>query len=121
MCSFASNAIGSHAAPLRATLLNFFSKNIFRNRCFGTRRPNKHYKGIPTKWYTFSLYESAPSTPAAPPPARSDSATWATHLARHRRHVTEAPYHEAMADALNIYEGALQLKYRALQRVARLA
>ena len=59
MCSFASNAIGSHAAPLRATLLHFFSKNIFRTLFFCTRSQKATFKGFPTKWYTLSLYESA--------------------------------------------------------------
>ena len=58
MCSFASNAIGSHAAPLRATLLHFFSKNIFRTLFFCTRSQKATFKGFPTKWYTLSLYES---------------------------------------------------------------
>ena len=61
MCSFASNAIGSHAAPLRATLLHFFSKNICRTLFFCTRSQKATFKGFPTKWYTLSLYESVVS------------------------------------------------------------
>jgi len=58
MCSFASNAIGSHAAPLRATLLHFFSKNIFRTLFFRTRSQKGTFKAFPTKWYTLSLFQS---------------------------------------------------------------
>ena len=58
MCSFASNVIGSHPAPLRATLLHFFSKNIFRTLFFRTRSQKGTFKAFPTKWYTLSLFQS---------------------------------------------------------------
>ena len=59
MCSFASNVIGSHPAPLRATLLHFFSKNIFRTLFFRTRSQKGTFKAFPTKWYTLSLFQSS--------------------------------------------------------------
>ena len=59
MCSFASNVIGSHRAPPDATLLHFFSKNIFRTLFFCTRSQKGNFKAFPTKWYTFSLFQSA--------------------------------------------------------------
>ena len=59
MCSFASNVIGSHPAPLRATLLHFFSKNIFRTMFFCMRSQKGTFKRFPTKWYTLSLFQSA--------------------------------------------------------------
>ena len=58
MCSFASNVIGSHPAPLRATLLHFFSKNIFRTMFFCMRSQKGTFKPFPTKWYTLSLFQS---------------------------------------------------------------
>ena len=58
MGTFASNAIGSHPAPLRATLFIFFSKYLFRNLFFGTRSQKGNFKPFPTKWYTLSLFES---------------------------------------------------------------
>ena len=58
MCSFASNVIGSHGAPPDATLLHFFSKNIFRTMFFCMRSQKGSFKRFPTKWYTLSLFQS---------------------------------------------------------------
>ena len=60
MGTFAGNAIGSRPAPLRATLLIFFSKYLFRTLFFCTRSQKGTFKRFPTKWYTFSLFESMP-------------------------------------------------------------
>ena len=60
MCPFASNVIGSHAAPPDATLLHFFSKDIFRTMFFCMRSQKGTFKRFPTKWYTFLLFQSAP-------------------------------------------------------------
>ena len=54
----ASNVIGSHKAPPSATLLHFFSKNIFRTLFFRTRSQKGTFKAFPTKWYTLSLFQS---------------------------------------------------------------
>ena len=59
MCSFASNVIGSHRAPPDATLFKKKSKNIFRTLFFRTRSQKGTFKAFPTKWYTFSLFQSA--------------------------------------------------------------
>ena len=56
--TFAGNAIGSHPAPLRATLLHFFSKYLFRTLFFCTRSQKGNFKRFPTKWYTLSLFQS---------------------------------------------------------------
>ena len=58
MGTFAGNAIGPRPAPLRATLLNFFSKYLFRTLFFSTRSQKGTFKRFPTKWYTLSLFES---------------------------------------------------------------
>ena len=58
MGTFASNAIGSHPAPLRATLFKKKSKYLFRNLFFGTRSQKGNFKPFPTKWYTLSLFQS---------------------------------------------------------------
>ena len=63
MCPFASNVIGSHAAPPDATLLHFFSKDIFRTMFFCMRSQKGTFKRFPTKWYTFSLFESLERSP----------------------------------------------------------
>ena len=59
MGTFAGNAIGPRPAPLRATLLIFFSKYLFRTLFFSTRSQKGTFKRFPTKWYTLSLFESA--------------------------------------------------------------
>ena len=58
MGSHAGNAIGSHPAPLRATLSNFFWMNPPRTLFFCTRFQKGTFKRFPTKWYTLSLFES---------------------------------------------------------------
>ena len=58
MGTFASNVIGSHRAPPDATLLHFFSKYLFRTLFFRTRSQKGTFKAFPTKWYTFSLFQS---------------------------------------------------------------
>ena len=68
MGPFASNVIGSHKAPPSATLLHFFSKNIFRTLFFRTRSQKGTFKAFPTKWYTFSLFQSTSRAPAPFPP-----------------------------------------------------
>ena len=65
MCSFASNVIGSHRAPPDATLFKKKSKNIFRTLFFRTRSQKGTFKAFPTKWYTFSLFQSSVVTRAA--------------------------------------------------------
>ena len=65
MCPFASNVIGSHAAPPDATLLHFFSKDIFRTMFFCMRSQKGTFKRFPTKWYTLSLFQSEMPTSAA--------------------------------------------------------
>ena len=62
MCSFASNVIGSHRAPPDATLFKKKSKNIFRTLFFRTRSQKGTFKAFPTKWYTFSLFQSVLSS-----------------------------------------------------------
>ena len=56
--TFAGNAIGSQPAPLRATLLHFFSKYLFRTLFFCTRSQKGNFKRFPTKWYTLSVLQS---------------------------------------------------------------